>query len=503
MPLDMSESSADNESNVDFVAERTVCSSPRTSVGRQSTTSSKSATTPLSSIKLSHSKKMAEGRRLFRTVSDQLVELRKTVAVLEQESDVHKQISLQKDSVINKLMLEKTVNGKEIESLKKSKRALEKELEELKEKLNSCEAEIFKLSEKCLKSGELESELAKKEDELKMTRTKMCTALRAQLEATEKLKEEKRRLLIENLSCLDYKVAHYTGLPNYSTFKLLLSLFDSYTMKYHSFRVNCMSTENQLLLTLMRFRLGMTRQTLADWFNISMTTVTNIVLTWLSALHIVLFQGIMGTVPSLAKVQCTLPACFKPFPTCRMVLDCTEVPRAVPKSMRQHNLTYSNYKHRTTLKGCVGIAPNGTIVFASKMYPGSTSDKAVVENSKISEIFNPGESVMVDKGFLIGDLLKEGVHLIRPPFKTTPQFTAQQVTESKQISQARVHVERAIERVKKYKILDFIPPTLVPHASEVFQVCCALTNFRKPLLAEVAESLGGLLVNEDEEDEED
>jgi len=168
--------------------------------------------------------------------------------------------------------------------------------------------------------------------------------------------------------------------------------------------------------------------------------------------------------------------------------------------MRQHNLTYSQYKHRTTHKGLVGIAPNGTVVFASKLYPGSTSDKAVVDDSKICELFNAGESIMVDKVFLITDFLPPGVSLIRPPFKTTPQFTEQQVILSKQISSARVHVERAIERIKHFKILDFVPSTLVSQSSKVFQVCCALTNLKNPLLKEVSKAMGQCACYSDEED---
>ncbi|KAK3918523.1 Kinesin-like protein KIN-14C [Frankliniella fusca] len=157
-----------------------------------------------------------------------------------------------------------------------------------------------------------------------------------------------------------------------------------------------------------------------------------------------------------SRLKC-LPECFKPFPNCRIVLDCTEVETAVPKSMRHHNLTYSQYKHCTTHKGLVGIAPNGTVVFASKLYPGSTSDKGVVDDSKICELFNAGESIMVDKGFLITDFQPPGVSLIRPPFKTTPQFTEQ-------------------------------------------QVCCAVTNLKNPLLKEVSKAMGQCACYSGEED---
>jgi len=197
----------------------------------------------------------------------------------------------------------------------------------------------------------------------------------------------------------------------------------------------------------------------------------------------------MSNVPSLAKNKATLPECFKEFSNCRMILDCTEVRMAIPKTMQLHNLVFSNYKHYCTLKGLIGVAPNGGPTFASKLYPGSTSDKAVVKESDVMSVFNPGESVMTDKGFLVNDLLPEGVELVRPPFLDTPRFTAQQAKHSKEISRARIHVERAIRRVKVYQILNFIPSSMVPIASKTFQVCVALTALMNPLIKEVEEAM--------------
>jgi len=67
----------------------------------------------------------------------------------------------------------------------------------------------------------------------------------------------------------------------------------------------------------------------------------------------------------------------------------------------------------------------------------------------------------------------------------SPQFTANQVIRTLTIAKARVHVERAICRMKGYSILEFISPKLVPYASKIFQVCDALINFQFPLIKEV------------------
>lgn len=73
-----------------------------------------------------------------------------------------------------------------------------------------------------------------------------------------------------------------------------------------------------------------------------------------------------------------------------MIIDCTEVSCDIPKQLDQQKLTYSNYKHRNTLKGLIGIAPNGVITFVSKLYTGSTSDKKIVAHCGVLKYISNG-----------------------------------------------------------------------------------------------------------------
>jgi len=65
---------------------------------------------------------------------------------------------------------------------------------------------------------------------------------------------------------------------------------------------------------------------------------------------------------------------------------------------------------------------------------------------------------MADKGFLIQDLLQpKKATLTIPPFLSRTrslQFTSKEVTETQQIARLRIHVERAIRRIKEYQIFD-------------------------------------------------
>ena len=67
---------------------------------------------------------------------------------------------------------------------------------------------------------------------------------------------------------------------------------------------------------------------------------------------------------------------------------------------------------------------------------------------------------MADRGFEIQDLLaKKKVYLIIPPFmRCKDQLSAEEEDETRDVASARIHVERAIERVKNYSILTQIIP---------------------------------------------
>ena len=67
-------------------------------------------------------------------------------------------------------------------------------------------------------------------------------------------------------------------------------------------------------------------------------------------------------------------------------------------------------------------------------------------------LLEPGDSIMADRGFEIQDLsvLKKASLNIPPFMRCKDQSTPDEEDETRQIASVRIHVERAIERIKNF-----------------------------------------------------
>lgn len=61
--------------------------------------------------------------------------------------------------------------------------------------------------------------------------------------------------------------------------------------------------------------------------------------------------------------------------------------------------------------------------------------------------------------------------------------------QTEAIAKARIHVERAIQRIKCYSILNFIPSKMLKQTEQIFKVIAALTNLQHPLIQEVQDKM--------------
>ena len=93
---------------------------------------------------------------------------------------------------------------------------------------------------------------------------------------------------------------------------------------------------------------------------------------------------------------------------------------------------------------------------------------------------------MADKGFDIGDdLNKIDLKLNIPPFlKDQAGFNEGDVLKTQTIARHRIHVERAIGKVRRFRIFhSVIPVSMFGSVNQIWTVACLRSNFQNPVLA--------------------
>ena len=170
------------------------------------------------------------------------------------------------------------------------------------------------------------------------------------------------------------------------------------------------------------------------------------------------------------------------FPNTQIVLVCTEIFIEKPSSQVAQWQTWSEYKHHNTFELLVGVTPNGTVTFVSRLWGGRASDRHITLNEGILARIDPGMSVMADKG--INDLLSDTVQLNVPPkIPSSRPMTENEVFKTAHIASARIVIEMKNEQAKTFRCLQGIIPLSEAHLVEQMAfICFAWTNLYPPLL---------------------
>jgi len=209
------------------------------------------------------------------------------------------------------------------------------------------------------------------------------------------------------------------------------------------------------------------------------------VITWIQLLYVKLKQLEPYMFQSREKTREHMPSCFKGYKNLRTIIDCFEVFAEFPRNFAEQGYMYSHYKHHSTFKVLVGISPTGAINFLSDAYEGCMSDKDIVEQSGLVHKLVPGDLKLADRGFTVKEYLQQyGVDINIPPFLgKRAKFTAPEELEAKRIARVRIHVERAIERLRKFLIIKHIlKSSLRPCISQIVFVIACLVNYQKPIV---------------------
>lgn len=137
-----------------------------------------------------------------------------------------------------------------------------------------------------------------------------------------------------------------------------------------------------------------------------------------------------------------------------------------------------------TLKVLIGVSPGAPITFVSHCFGRRAADKACVMNSDVLNRLEPfKDDVMVDKRFKIdreGRAL--GIGVIQLPFlQKQQQFSREEALKTVHIARARVHVERAIQRLKLFRMLKGpLPWEMLAVPDEAMIVIAGRVNLSAP-----------------------
>ena len=288
------------------------------------------------------------------------------------------------------------------------------------------------------------------------------------------------------------EMRQHTGLNSYELFKFVHTYLMSKCEDEQCEKVACkvdpmkmfsfLSTENQLLLTLFKLRSNTPESLIAKQMHIGNGSVSQIFKFWVKLMYRKF--KLFNTNASLQKLTEVMPEEVKAsFPNCREIFDATEINTQKPSDPIAQKLLWSNYKHGHTVKVQIGCSPSGVVSSVSDTYGGGTSDKKLFELSGIVDKFEDGEGIMVDKGYLIQDLLQgTGVELLRPPFLVKgSQFSEADRTEGRLIARHRGVIENVNSKIKSFKILSQkVPINMLPIINEIVFVCSFLTTLDKP-----------------------
>lgn len=357
-------------------------------------------------------------------------------------------------------------------------------LSDTSEASSSCENLTFPFEEAMATSSNQDDDLVHLQIQVQTLREQLHDSQR-KVTNLEKEVQVLNSKLFRYINLTAEQIQAYTNMSkdSFSVLSAYLDRFNPITY-WSGSTVNTISHDDQLLICLMKLKFNLPLYDLADRYTVTRTTITNIYMTYLHLLHEVLFKAILNKIPSVEKNKSCLPDSFGDFSNCRIIIDCTEFNIEKPRTkLNTASLLFSNYKHNLTAKYLIGVAPNGSITYISDGYMGSISDKMVTDDSGVLNHLKAGDLILADKGFLLHDIVPRGVFLNLPAFlRGKKQFTKEEAIFSRKIARSRIHVERAIERMRNYTILEKIFAKERWYCDTIVQVCGALVNLQSPLI---------------------
>ena len=229
-----------------------------------------------------------------------------------------------------------------------------------------------------------------------------CTNARTKVESSEiaGLREQLTltKFLLDRFKHNETHFKFYTGFKTYEMCKIFYTFLQpeanaiiywgsvkniDFTIEQSKYgRSRSLQPQEKLFLTLVQLCCGFQIEDLSVRFNISTSTISRIIITWIDFLY-----SRLEPLPIWSQrktIDEFMPKALKElYPSTRCIVDCTEIFIEMPTSHRSQSATFSNYKHHNTAKGFIGISPSGSVTFVSELYTCRCNDKNITNDCGI------------------------------------------------------------------------------------------------------------------------
>lgn len=248
-----------------------------------------------------------------------------------------------------------------------------------------------------------------------------------------------------------------------------------------------LAVEDQLVLTLMYYRLYLTQLLLGYMFDLDDSNVSRVISRMRPLLLEVLPLPVRERLlfandeQGSRKRIATLDELFKRHPEFKEVLiDATEQETYKPKDRARRKGRYSGKKKRHTLKTQVTTSRKGLLLQVSRSIAGKVNDLTLLRGSDVLRELPEGIHVRLDRGYdgVEHDYPKRRFHQPHKARRNKPLDFIQKLANRLQNS-FRVPVENALAHLKRFKLLAGIYRGPDRTYDDTFLAISGLHNFRK------------------------
>ena len=219
-----------------------------------------------------------------------------------------------------------------------------------------------------------------------------------------------------------------------------------------------LTPRDALVLWFFVARTGMTLERTADLFAISRPSAAVYFVAMTQYQKRILQLEFPRLTP--AQLKASIPQRFQEFTEtlgistdiCHIV-DAFEKQMECPSDDEVRAACWSSYKHLYTCKWLLSMTASGAMEWVSDGYGGRITDPEQVEVSGFLDLLDKGCDVMVDKGFLIQEMVqRKGCICWMPPKMARGQeeATAEESDETSIVARLRIFVEQGVRSIKEW-----------------------------------------------------